>query len=64
MIVTVLSLIVVAIGILGAYLSKSKQLWVLSLGALALNFNWLFGFLGSHKVKKELLRIQHTNLNG
>ena len=32
--------------------------------ALALNLNWLLGFLASNKVKKELLRVQHTNLNG
>lgn len=37
---------------------------MLSYCALALNLNWLFGFLVSNKVKKELLRIQHTNLNG
>lgn len=63
-IVVVLSLVVVAIGILGTFLSKSHQLQMLSYAALALNFNWLFGFLASNKVKKELLRIQHTNLSG
>ena len=63
-IVTVLSLVVVAIGILGTFLSKSHQLQMLSYIALGLNLNWLFGILCSNKVKKELLRIQHTNLNG
>ena len=63
-IVVVLSLVVVAIGILGTFLSKSQSLQYLSYLALALNLNWLLGFLASNKVKKELLRIQHTNLNG
>ena len=63
-IVTVLSLVVVAIGILGTFLCKSLQLQRISYVALGLNINWLFGFLIANKVKKELLRVQYTNLNG
>ena len=32
--------------------------------ALALNLNWLLGFLASNKVKKELLRVKYSYLNG
>lgn len=32
--------------------------------ALALNVNWFIGFLLSNKVKKELDRVQYSNLNG
>ena len=63
-IVTVLSLVIVAIGILGTFLSKSKSLQYLSYMALALNLNWLLGFLASNKVKKELLRVKYSYLNG
>ena len=61
---TVLSLVVVAIGIIGTYLCKSEQLQSISFVALSLNVNWLFGFLLANKVKKELLRIQYSNMNG
>ena len=63
-IVTVLSLVVVAIGILGTFLCKSEQLQSISFVALGLNLNWLFGFLLANKVKKELHRIQYSNMNG
>ena len=63
-IVTVLSLVVVAIGILGTFLCKSEQLQSISFVALALNINWLVGFLLANKVKKELHRIQYSNMNG
>ena len=56
-IVTVLSLVVVAIGILGTYLCKSQQLQSISFVALGMNVNWLVGFLLATKVKKELYRI-------
>ena len=61
---TVLSLVVVAIGILGTFLCKSEQLQSISFVALGLNLNWLFGFLLANKVKKELHRIQYSNMNG
>ena len=32
--------------------------------ALGLNLNWVIGILLGNKVKKELLRVQYTNLNG
>lgn len=63
-IVTVLSLVVVIIGLIGTLLCKSPQLRNMSLLALALNANWLIGFLLSNKVKKEVDRIQYSNLNG
>lgn len=37
---------------------------MVSFVALGLNFNWALGYFISNRVKKELLRIQHTNLNG
>ena len=63
-IVTVLSIVVVACGIVGTFLCKSTQLQNISWLALALNLNWLIGFALSNKVKKELLRVQFSNLNG
>lgn len=63
-IVTVLSLVVVAIGLLGTYLCKSQQLHNISMVALGLNLNWLIGFLLANKVKKELERIIYSNMNG
>ena len=63
-IVTVLSIVVVACGIIGTFLCKSTQLQNISWLALGLNLNWLIGFALSNKVKKELLRIQYSNLNG
>lgn len=63
-IVTVLTLVVVGVGILGTYLSKSPHLQNMSFLALALNVNWFIGFLLSNKVKKELDRVQYSNLNG
>ena len=59
-----LSLVVVAIGIFGTFLCKSPQLQHMSWVALGLNGNWLIGFLLANKVKKELDRIQYSNLNG
>lgn len=63
-IVTVLTLVVVSIGILGTYLCRSPHLQKMSFLALALNVNWFIGFLLSNKVKKELNRVQYSNLNG
>ena len=63
-IVTVLSLVVVAIGILGTYLCKSKQLQLMSYVALGLNLNWGAGFLLANKVKKELNLVQYSHMNG
>ena len=56
-IVTVLSLVIVIIGLIGTLICKSPQLRNMSLVALALNINWLIGFLLQNKVKKELDRI-------
>ena len=61
---TVVSLVIVAIGILGRYLTKSPTLLNLSLISLFLNLDWLAGFMLSNKVKKELNRIHFRNLNG
>ena len=63
-IVTLLSLVAVAIGIVGTYLSKSKQLQNMSFVALALNLNWLVGMLLTKRVKNELNRVHFSNLNG
>jgi len=63
-IVTVLSLVIVALGIFGTYLCKSVQLQRISFTALGLNLNWFVGFLLANKVKKELHRIQYSNMNG
>ena len=63
-IVVVLSLVVAAIGIIGTYLCKSSSLQRISYVAVGLNANWFIGFMLAHKVKKELLRIQYSNLNG
>lgn len=62
--VVVLSLVIVAIGIIGTFLCKSKQLQLISYVALGLNLNWLAGFLAAKKVDNELLRVQYDNLNG
>ena len=59
-----ISLVIVAIGILGTFLSKSSTLQNISFVALGLNLNWVIGILLGNKVKKELLRVQYTNLNG
>ena len=61
---TVVSLVIVAVGILGRYFTKSPTLLNLSLVSLFLNLDWLFGFMLSNKVKKELNRIHFRNLNG
>ena len=62
--VTVLSLVIVAVGILGRYFTKSPTLLNLSLVSLFLNIDWLVGFMLSNKVNKELNRIHFRNLNG
>lgn len=62
--VVVLSLVIVAIGIIGTFLCKSKQLQLISYVALGLNLNWVAGFLAAKKVDNELLRVQYDNLNG
>ena len=61
---TVVSLVIVAVGMLGKYFTKSQTLLTISIIALALNLNWVFGFMLSNKVKKELNRINYRNLNG
>ena len=60
----VLSLVIVAIGIGGTYLCKSPSLQSVSFLALGLNLNWFIGYSLAHRVQKELLRVQYTNLNG
>ena len=61
---TVVSLVIVAVGILGRYFTKSSTLLNMSLIAIILNLDWLVGFMLSNKVKKELHRIHFRNLNG
>ena len=61
---TVVSLVIVAVGILGRYFTKSPTLLNLSMLSLFLNLDWLMGFMLSNKVKKELHRIHFRNLNG
>ena len=63
-IVIVLSLVVVATGILGTFLCKSVQLQYISYLALGLNLNWFAGFMLVGKVKRELQNVKFTNLNG
>ena len=64
LVVTALSLIVCAFGILGNYLCHSVQLHRLGFVSLGLNLNWIIGFLLANKVKWLLDKISHTNLNG
>ena len=60
--VVVLSLVIVAIGIIGTFLCKSKQLQLISYVALGLNLNWVAGFLAAKKVDNELLHFLKNEL--
>ena len=62
--VTILSLFVVLLGMIGNWLTVSQSLLHSSFLALGLNINWFIGFLLSHRVRNELKRIQYSNLNG
>ena len=64
LVVTMLSLIVTAFGILGYFLCHSVQLHHLAYVALGLNLNWIIGFFLANRVKWLLDKISHTNLNG
>ena len=59
-----MSLFIVAIGMAGRWVTDSSSLLNTSFLALALNVNWLFGFILSHRVKNECQRVQYANLNG
>ena len=54
----------VLIGTVGRWLTLSQSLLHTSFLALALIVNWFFGFILSHRVRNELKRILHSDLNG
>ena len=64
LIVTILSIFVVIIGMIGKWITMSSSLLHTSFFALALNLNWFIGVLLSYRIRNELKRIQYSNLNG
>jgi len=62
--VSVLSIMIFALGIFARIFAHSTVALELSTLASILIMNWFFGMLATNKTKKELANVQFRNLNG